>query len=205
MRLATTSLVRMALALSCALSGLACSVPRQVHDPVEYSSLDLACSSLELEVLDGRADVPGHIPRDTRQLHWPREFEQQARERLLEMVGGTGPVLRVVARVASADEFPLVDARGEMTRVVVTLNFDIQIKDGQLLRRAEAQSISDIPRHEATPDEIDFVLRSTAMNAFDRYWSSAATVSSLNREIDAYARRSGVPRAGGESQPPSGE
>lgn len=169
----------------------ACTVPRQVHGPIEYSGLDLACSALELEVVDARPAPPEGVPRDSKQLSWPREFEDHARQRLLEMVGGSGPALRIVSRVAAADELELVDARGEMTRVLVTLAFDVQVKDGPMLRHAEAQSVSDIPRHEATPEEIDFVLGATAVNAFDRYWASAATVGSLNRELEAYARRHG--------------
>lgn len=175
------------IVLGCALPG------REVHAPLEYSGSRLACSGIDVEVVDARVAVTDLSPGDTRQLIFPSSFEARARERLGTMVGGEGPELRVVTRVAAADELELVDARGEVTRVVVTLAFDVHVKDGPMLRRAEAQSRSDIPRDEATDDEIAFVLEATARNAFDRYWASATTVNGLNREIAAYIERHGAP------------
>ena len=177
------------LAVMCALSVVAaCSAPRRVHDPIQYPELDLACSSAELSVEDPRLSGATSTP-GAKQLRWPQSFESQARAHLGQVVAGTGPALRITTRVGAADELELVDARGEVTRVSVTLHFDINVVGGSLVRRAEAHSSYDIPRDEATAEELEVVLDATALDAFDRYWAAPSTITSLNKELEAHARR----------------
>jgi hypothetical protein len=95
----------------------------------------------------------------------------------------------VLVGVAAADELELVDARGEVTRVLVRLQFEVKVKDGPVLRRAESQASADIPRDEASPEEIELVLGATALNAFDRYWANEATLAGLNRDVSAYVQK----------------
>jgi hypothetical protein len=171
------------LGLTALAGDVACSVPRQVHEPRPYPELRLSSRRLELQVRDQRprADLPS-----VRQLFLPRSFEPAAKQRLSRLVGERGPALRVTADVVRADEVGLVDARGEMTRVLVKLSFEIAVVDGPLLRRAESQSSSDLPRDEATPEEVDFVLEATALDAFDRYFAERSTLESLQHDLDAY-------------------
>lgn len=166
----------------------ACSAPRRVHDPIQYPEVDLACRSAELSVedprLSGAISAPG-----AKQLMWPQTFEAKARAHLGQLVAGTGPALQITTRVGAADELELVDSRGEVTRVSVTLHFDINVVGGSLVRRAEAHSSYDIPRDEATAEELEVVLDATALDAFDRYWAAPTTITGLNKELEAYARR----------------
>ncbi len=188
--LITTDLIAIALMT-------ACSAPRRVQEPVQYpADVKLECSTLQLDVADPRIPgAPGSDP-GARQLAWPSGFEAVAQSHLARVVSGQGPALAVAARVGAADEIELVDARGEITRVNVALHFDVGLAGGPLVRRAEAHSSYDIPRHEATPEEIEIVLESTALDAFDRYWANPATLTSLNRELAAAAARLGeVPPA----------
>jgi hypothetical protein len=90
-----------------------------------------------------------------------------------------------VITVAAADELEIVDARGEMTRVLVRLDVGFKLRSGNVVRRAETQSTSDIPRNEATPEEVAFVLEATAVDAFDRYFADPAVLTSLNGELRA--------------------
>jgi hypothetical protein len=175
------------LALGVALvAGLGCRVPREVHEPREYPPVQLHAQALELEVVDARE--AGTDPSQ-RQLSLSADFEALARARLSSRLSGSGPAVAISVGVAGADELPIVDARGEMTRVLVRLAIEIRPKDGVVLRRAETQSTSDIPRDEATLEEVAFVLDATAVDAFDRYFADADVLESINRELDAYAQR----------------
>jgi hypothetical protein len=172
--------------------GPACSAPQRVHAPIEYPpDVRLACSAVDLTVTDPRLPSASGAAPGARQLGWPQDFEATARTHLTQVVGGRGPELVIATRVGAADEIELVDARGEVTRVSVTLHFDVSVKGGPVLRRAEAQSSYDIPRAEASPEEIEVVLSATAVDAFDRYWANPTTLSTLNRELEAHAKRHG--------------
>jgi hypothetical protein len=174
----------------CALAGLlgslACSVQRQVHEPREYPPIKLQTGAIELAVADER---PAPTDPAQRQLMLPADFEARARQRLLALVAGQGPELVVTLSVAALDEQEIVDARGEMTRVLVRFGVEIRVRGDVVLRRAESQSSSDIPRDEATPEEIQFVLEATAIDAFDRYFADARMLDALNRDLAARARR----------------
>jgi hypothetical protein len=171
--------------LACAVSCIACRVPREVHEPREYPKVELHAHSLELAVVDSR-----EAGNDTsEELSLPASFEARVRERLVTRLSGSGPDVSVSVGVAAANELPIVDARGEMTRVLVRLSIEIRPRDGVVLRRAETQSSSDIPRDEATREEVAFVLDATAMDAFDRYFAGDGVLEAINRELDAYAQR----------------
>jgi hypothetical protein len=172
--------------LAFAAFALGCRVPREVHDPREYPEVALHAQSLELAVVDSREG--GGDPAQ-RELSLPASFEARARERLATRISGSGPDVSVNVGVAAVDELEIVDARGEMTRVLVRLSIEIRPRDGVVLRRAETQSNSDIPRDEATREEVAFVLDATAMDAFDRYFTGAGVIEGINRELDAYAQR----------------
>jgi hypothetical protein len=166
---------------------VACGVPpRHVHDPLEYPETKVASSGFELDVVDAR---PSAALPSVKQLVLPRRFEARAEQRLATAFAGQGPPLHVRVGVVAADELELVDARGEMTRVVVRLNIEVKVKDGPVLGRVETQSSSDLPRDEASPDEIALVLDATADNAFDRYWANPATPTQLNRNLAAYEQK----------------
>lgn len=166
---------------------VACGVPpRHVHDPLDYPETKVASSGFELDVVDER---PSAALPSTKQLTLPEQFETRAEQRLATAVTGKGPPLHVRVSVVAAEELELVDARGEMTRVVVRLNIEVKVKDGPVMGRVETQSSSDLPRDEASPDEIALVLDATASNAFDRYWANPATPNQLNRNLAAYERK----------------
>ncbi len=57
------------------------------------------------------------------------------------------------------------------------------------MARAESQSSSDLPRDEASPEEVAFLLDATVLDAFDRYWGNAATLKALDRELGAYEQK----------------
>jgi hypothetical protein len=167
-------------------SATACRVPREVHEPVAYPAIKIASRAMQVDVVDSRP--PAATPSE-RRLVLPADFEQKARRRLGSMLSGQGPAVRVRVQLGAADEIPLLDARGEMTRVLVTLDFEVMAADGTLLRTAQSQSSSDLPREEATPEEVDFVLAATALDAFDRYWANPTLLQRLNGDLSAYAQK----------------
>ena len=170
----------------CAALALACRVPDRVHEPREYPELKIASSSLALRVVDSRASSsePG-----AQELRLPGDFEARVRTRLQAQLSGAGPELRVVVSLARLEASEVVDARGEMTRLVCRFELELGAGDGPVLRRAETQSSADLPRDEATPDEIASVLDATAIDAFDRYFANASTLQALNRDLAAQAAR----------------
>lgn len=163
-----------------------CSVPRQVHEPRPYPEIRVDSSRIELHVLDAR---PGNVPPSVQQLALPVSFSASAQARLNGVLSGHGPALDVTLHVVAADQVELLDARGEMTRVRVKLSLEVSVKDGPVLRHAESESSSDLPRDEATDEEVAFVLEATALDAFDRYFARLDTLLSINRDIAAYANR----------------
>lgn len=182
------------------VAALACAgTPREVHEPRTYPEAKLAASAISLEVIDGR---PAPVDPQSRQLLLPPDFEGVARERLTRMLAGQGPALQVTTFVTGGDAVDLADARGELTRVSVALGFEVKVQEGPLLRRAESQSTADLPRDEATAEELQLLLRSTSLDAFDRYWADARTTATLNQDLAAYGQRpqqtSPPPAIGGE-------
>jgi hypothetical protein len=177
-----------------ASSLLACSVPRRVHEPIEYPKIQIQSTQLGLHVVDERP-VPTTAAEYV--LPLPGGFEPSARSRLQALLGGDGPALDVLVHVLTADDREITDARGEMTRILVKLAVDISIHEGPVLRHAETQSNSDLARDEATPDEVAFLLDVTLRDAFDRYFSNAEMLTRLNRDLAAYAQT----RRGGASRP----
>lgn len=167
--------------LSCA------GVPREVHEPRPYPETKLDAASIAIEVVDSR---PAPQSATTRQLLLPSDFESAAQGRLNRMLAGQGPSLQVIAYVNDGTAIDVADERGEMTRVLVKLDFEVKVKDGPQLRRAQTESSSDLPRDEATPEEIALLLRSTSLDAFDRYWADPKTTSALNGDLNAYGHRS---------------
>jgi hypothetical protein len=123
----------------------------------------------------------------SRQLLLPSDFESVALGRLQRMLSGQGPALQVTTLVNGGEAVDITDSRGEVTRVDVALGFEVKIQGGPLLRRAESQSRADLPRDEATPEELALLLRSTSLDAFDRYWADPATTAALNGDLSAYA------------------
>ena len=176
---------RAALSL-CAMLALACRVPQQVHEPREYPELKIASRSLELSVVDER---PANTDPSVRELLLPPDFEARARARLSAQLSGNGPELRVVVSLAQLEALEIVDARGEMTRVVCRFEVEIGSGSGPVLRRAETQSNADLPRDEATAEEIAGVLDATAVDAFDRYFADERTLAALNRDLAAQGAR----------------
>jgi hypothetical protein len=173
-----------------ALAGLlllACAgVPREVHEPRPYPETKLTASSMALEVVDSRPAPPSAT---TRQLLLPNDFEALGQQRLNGMLAGQGPSLQVIAYVNDSTATDLEDARGEMTRVLVKLEFEVKVQDGPQLRRARSESSSDLPRDEATPEELALLLRTTSLDAFDRYWADPKTTAALNADVAAYSQR----------------
>jgi hypothetical protein len=159
---------------------LGCRVPRRVHEPRPYPPVKVASSELYAVIVDSRSSAGDPT---IRQLSLPQDFEAKVDERLASLASGAGAALGVVITVAAADEMEIVDARGAMTRVLVRFELEFKLKDGLVVRRATTQSTSDLPRDEATPEEIAFVLDATAIDAFDRYFADAAVLTSLNREL----------------------
>jgi hypothetical protein len=162
---------------------LSCRAQRQVHEPRVYPELDLTSSSIELAVLE--APSPS-TATSRKELTLPRHFRETCHARLQSLVGGSGPALQVSVQVLTADEVELVDARGEMTRVLVALELQVKVTNGPVLRTAQSQSSSDVPRDEASAEEVELVLEATAFDAFDRYFADASTVARLNADLAAY-------------------
>jgi len=162
------------------------SVPREVHEPRPYPETKLSAGSVTLEVVDSR---PAPTSPEERQLLLPSDFEATALSRLNRMLGGQGPALEVIAYVNDGAALEIADQRGEMTRISVKLDFEVKVKDGPQLRRATAESSSDLPRNEATPEEINLLLRSTSLDAFDRYWANDKTTTALNGDLASYGSK----------------
>lgn len=173
-------------ALAGALVVACASVPREVHEPRAYPETKLDAASIALEIVDSR---PAPQSATTRQLLLPNDFESTGQQRLSRMLAGQGPGLQVVAYVNDGTAVDIADARGEMTRVLVKLEFEVKVKDGPQLRKAQTESSSDLPRDEATPEELALLLRSTSLDAFDRYWADPKTTASLNSDLNAYNHR----------------
>lgn len=170
-----------------ALLALAChQTPRHVHPVREYPPIKLSSREVNAVVVDSRA--PGTDPT-LRQLSMPASFDPEVQERLAALAAGVGPPLGVIVTVLAADEEPIVDARGPMTRVRVRLELEVKLRSGLMLRRATTESRSDLPRDEATPEEVAFVLDATAIDAFDRYFADADVLAAINREIAAQSDR----------------
>lgn len=163
--------------------GACASGPREVHEPRAYPETKLAAGAITVEVVDSR---PAPTTPGSRQLLLPGDFEAVAQGRLRRMLTGEGPALTVTAAVSGGEAVDIVDARGELTRINVQLEFEVKVQDGPLLRRSKSQSTSDLPRDEATPEEINLLLRSTSLDAFDRYWADAKTTTALNQDLAAY-------------------
>lgn len=179
--------LRLGLGALMFVAPMACGVPpRHVHDALEYPETKVASSGFELDVVDARPSA--NLP-SVKQLILPSQFEARAEERLRRSFAGNGPPLHVRVSVIAIDELELVDVRGEMTRVVVRLNIEVKVKDGPVMGRVETQSSADLPRDEASPEEIALVLDATASNAFDRYWANPATPTQLNRNLAAYEQK----------------
>jgi len=159
-----------------------------VHEPRPYPQAKLTASAVTLEMVDSR---PAPTSATARQLLLPGDFETSAQGRLNRMLSGQGPALEVIAYVKDGAAIDITDARGEMTRISVKLDFEVKVKDGPQLRRAQAESTSDIPRDEATPEEINLVLHSTSLDAFDRYWADVKTTNALNGDLAAYGNKQG--------------
>lgn len=168
----------------CAALSSACRVPQQVHEPREYPALKIESSALDLRVVDSR---PNGSDPSVVELRLPSDFEARARARLQAQLAGQGSELRVVVSLAQLEALEIVDARGEMTRVVCRFELEIGSGSGPVLRRAETQSSADLPRDEANPDEIALVLDATAIDAFDRYFADERTLQALNRDLAARA------------------
>ena len=179
---ALRSLSGIALALGWALVG--CRVPREVHEPLELPAQSVAAAAIDLSVPEVVRDPPGATG-----LPLPVGFGEAAARRLAPLTRGSGPALDVSVTSARADAREVLDARGEMTRVSVELELEVGIHDGPVLRRATTGSRSDIPRDEASPDEIDLVLLATALNALELYFASPKTSVALNADIEAYLAR----------------
>lgn len=175
-----------AAAFVMAVADVGCRVPRRVHEPREYPALRIQATTLELQLIDPR---PSPTQPGTHILSMPSGFEAALRDKLRAQLAGKGPALRVAVTVAAADEIELVDARGEMTRVLVRFDVEVAIEGGPVLIRAETQSTSDLPREEATLEELTIVLEATAHDAFDRYFASEATLERVNREIARHLQR----------------
>jgi hypothetical protein len=161
-------------------------VPREVHEPRAYPETKLDAASIALEMVDSR---PAPQSPTTRQLLLPNDFEPSGQQRLNRMLAGQGPALQVTAYINDGTAVDVTDERGEMTRVLVKLEFEVKVKDGPQLRRAQTESSSDLPRDEATPEELALLLRSTSLDAFDRYWADPKTTEALNSDLNAYAHR----------------
>lgn len=164
--------------------------PREVHEPRAYPETKLAASAIALELVDAR---PAPTDPTSRQLLLPGDFEAVTSGRLTRMLSGQGPALQVTASVNGGEALDLTDQRGEVTRVSIALGFEVKVQDGPLLRKAESQSTSDLPRDEATPEELNVLLRSTSLDAFDRYWADPKTTATLNQDLAAYGSQQGQP------------
>jgi hypothetical protein len=170
-----------------ALLAIGCQpTPRQVHPTREYPPLKLDSREVNGVVVDAR---PAGADPTVRQLSMPASFDPKVQRRLAGLASGSGPPLGVIVTVVAAEEEPIVDARGPMTRIRVRLELEVKLRGGLVLRRATTESRSDLPPDEATPEEVEFVLDATAIDAFDRYFADADVLAAINRELAAQNAR----------------
>jgi hypothetical protein len=171
-----------------ALLSMGChQTPRQVHPTREYPPIKLDSREVNGVVVDARP-AAGADPT-VRQLSMPAGFDPKVQGRLAALASGVGPPLGVIVTVVVAEEEPIVDARGPMTRIRVRLELEVKMRGGLVLRRATTESRSDLPPDEATPEEIEFVLDATAIDAFDRYFADSDVLAAINRELVAQSAR----------------
>lgn len=154
-----------------------------MHPTREYPEIKLDSREVNGVVVDARG-APDPDP-NVRQLTIPSAFDPKVQSRLAGLASGKGPPLGVIVSVLVAEEEPIVDARGEMTRIRVRLELEVKLRSGLVLRRATTESRSDLPPDEATSEEVAFVLDATAIDAFDRYFADPDVLGALNRELAA--------------------
>ncbi len=164
-----------------ALSG--CGAASGARSASDASEQKLPAAELRLALIDHR---PPPVGDRLRVLELPADFASRAQGRLSQLARGDGERLEVRAVVAVAQATEIVDARGEMTRVEVDLDFEIRVAGGPLLKRGRGHAQQDIPRDEADDAEIARVLEATALDALERYWGSPETLAGLERELAAY-------------------
>lgn len=160
--------------------------PRQVHPTRDYPPIKLDSREVNGVVVDAR---PAGTDPTVRQLSLPAGFDPKVQARLAALASGSGPPLGVIVTVVVAEEEPIVDARGPMTRVRVRLELEVKLRGGLVLRRATTESRSDLPPDEASPEEVEFVLDATALDAFDRYFADPDVLAAINRELAAQNAR----------------
>jgi hypothetical protein len=171
------------LAVVGTLLALGChETPRQVHPTREYPPIKLDSREVNGVVVDARPPAADPV---VRRLSLSETFDPKLQARLAALASGVGPPLGVIVTVVAADEEPILDARGPMTRIRVRLELEIKLRSGLVLRRATTESRSDLPPDEATPEEVEFVLESTAIDAFDRYFADAKVLAAINRDLAA--------------------
>lgn len=180
------ALARRYVAASALLVCAGCGGSNRTSAATSASELKVVASALRLEVIDHR---PAPVGDRRLTLDLPSHFAAQAQERLTRACQGDADVLDVKAVVATAQAFDVTDARGEMTRVEVSFDFETRLEGGLVLKRGRGQSQNDIPREEASDEELARVLGATALDALERYWGSSQTIESLNRELAAYRRK----------------
>jgi hypothetical protein len=189
MRVMPVGWFRRAASLSAfgALLALGCpETPRQVHPTREYPAIKLDSREVNGVVVDSRA---ASTDPTVRRLSLPASFDPKLQARLAALASGVGPPLGVIVTVVAADEEPILDARGPMSRIRVRLELEIKLRSGLVLRRATTESRSDLPPEEATPEEVDFVLDATAIDAFDRYFADEDVLAAINRDLAAQSAR----------------
>lgn len=159
-----------------------CRVPREVHRQLPYPDAKVRAKRLLVRRQNTQTEF---LSETGKSFSVPQKFFVQAESRLWQVAGERGPDLEVLVSVVRVDEVQLVDARGEISRLEVELEITVQPVGGKALTRGTVESNSDIPRGEGTQQELQFLVLSTALNAFDRFWASEQTVGKINRAMES--------------------
>ena len=176
----------------------ACASGGPVHEPRTYPEIKIDAAELNLQVLDRRSvqtEIPGApsgmYVGETRHDALPvdKSIHQEARQRLARLSSGKGPRLNVQMSIEDATATYSADARGEWTRINVLLVFEARAEDGTPIQKGQSESSSELPSDQATPSEVKAELRSTVLDAFDRYWAAESTLNRLKANWQKYQAR----------------
>lgn len=180
---------RFALLCSLLLTPACAHNTGSIHSSADYSEFKLDAKSLQLSVGDTRTQ--DDVPDGQYRLNLPGSFETEASSRIRGMASGQGLDLKLVVKVGRADHANIETQQGERTRVDVALNFELVGPDGTVIKHGTGGAHSEIPVEQASPEEIDKVLRETALSAFDQYWADEDVIERINGNIATYRERRG--------------
>jgi hypothetical protein len=166
---------------------------------LQYPDVQLRTAGLSEDLVDPRRERVTELSQrpplyrdetETFPLDFPKaEYKAVTAERLARLALGEGPAIQVHTEVRRADVTFLNDYRGDFVRWDVELGFQLTTHSGAALHRGKGVAWLEIPKEEATDEEMRRLLLSTAVDAFDRFFADARTLETINSNLREYNER----------------